>query len=102
MKYYWLIITILFIVKVLKGKELSSYNIKWMFLYVIYLLWLQAEFFNHVEWEDVVEDYIIWAFLVPIFTYLLFPFIWKYIGKVGLFRWMENIIDKWYNTIKNS
>ena len=102
MKYYWLIITILFIVKVLKGKELSSYNIKWMFTYVVYLLWLQAEFYAYVDWSDTVEEYIIWAFLVPIFTYLLFPFIWKYIGKLKLFRWIENIIDKWYNTIKNS
>lgn len=95
MKYYWLIITILFIAKIIKGKRLSSYNIKWMFTYVIYIIWLQAEDFS----EDM-ESFIWGFFLFPVFTYLIFPFMWKYIGRWKFFKAIDNFIDKWYKTIK--
>lgn len=101
MKYYWLIITILFIVKIIKGKRLSSYNIKWMFTYIIYILWLQAEVFNEdLKWEYIIEPFIWSFFLIPLISYLVFPFIWKYIGKWRVFRAIDEFIDKWYKTIK--
>lgn len=101
MQYYWLIVTILFGIKLLKGKELSSYNTKWMLVYVVYLLWLQAECFSDVIWRDEIENYIVVAFLLPLATYLIFPFVWKFLYRWKLFRWIEDKIDKWYNTIKN-
>ena len=101
MKYYWLIITLLFVVKILQGKQLSSYNIKWMLAYIIYILWLQAEGFNEEEeWSYIIEPFIWCFFLLPLAAYLIFPFIWKYIGKWKPFKAIDNFIDKWYRTIK--
>ena len=102
MKYYWLIITLLFAVKLLKGKELSSYNIKWMLAYVVYVLWIQAEEFNsEMEWEEIIEPFIWIVFLLPLAAYLIFPFIWRFISMWQLFRWLDKTIDKWYQTIKD-
>lgn len=101
MKYYWLIITLLFIIKILQGKRLSSYNIKWMFVYVVYVLWLQAEIFNGEErWSYIIEPFIWEFFLIPLAIYLIFPFIWNYIGEWKPFRAINGFIDKWYRTIK--
>lgn len=103
MKYYWLIITILFVIKVLKGKELSSYNTKWMFFYVIYVLLLYAEYFYyHEQWDEMLEEFIILTFLIPTVVYIAFPFAWKYIGKLKVFKQVEDLVDKVYTTIKNS
>ena len=102
MKYYWLIITLLFGVKLLKGKELSSYNVKWIVAYVVYVLWMQAEIFNEErEWEDIIEPFIWIFFLLPLAAYLLFPFVWKFISKWKQFKKIEEIIDKWYCVIKD-
>ena len=92
MKYYWLIITLLFVVKILQGKQLSSYNIKWMLAYIIYILWLQAEGFNEEEeWSYIIEPFIWCFFLLPLVAY---------IGKWKPFKVIDNFIDKWYRTIK--
>ena len=102
MRYYWLIITLLFGVKLLKGKELSSYNIKWMIVYVIYVLWMQAEGFNkEMEWEETIEPFIWIFFLLPLAAYLLFPFVWKFLSRWKLFTWVEEKVDRWYCIIKN-
>ena len=101
MKHYYLIIIILFIVKILKGKKLSAYNTKWMFYYVLYLSWLHILFYYYEDWDDILDEYIIWALLVPLFTYLIFPFLWKYVGKWKFFKWLDSVTDKWYNTIKD-
>lgn len=102
MKYYWLIITLLFGVKLLKGKELSSYNIKWMVAYVVYVLLVQAEVFNYTrEWDDIIEPFIWEMFLLPLAAYLLFPFVWRYISRWKLFTWVEEKVDRWYCIIKN-
>ena len=60
-QYYWLIVIIMFVVKLLRGKKLSSYNIKWMWAYVIYLLWLQVAVydFNWSKDEDEIWEYTI-------------------------------------------
>lgn len=102
-QYYWLIIIILFAVKLLRDKELSSYNIKWMWAYILYLLWLQVEIFdfNWSKYEDKIWEYTIWAFVLPIGLYLLFPFIWKYLSRWKIFREIEEIVDHWYDITKN-
>lgn len=101
MRYYWLIVIVLFGVKLLKGRELSAYNIKWMVAYIIYLLWLQADAFDYVDWETEGSDYILMAFILPLGLYLVFPFVWKYLSRLGLFKWVEKIIDGWYHMIKS-
>ena len=103
MIYYWLFIILLFGAKLLKDKELSSYTIKWMWTYVIYLLWLQVAIFdsNWSKYEKDIFDYTLFAFVFPLSLYLFFPFIWKFLSKWGIFRRIEKIVDYWYNTIKN-
>ena len=103
MKYYWLIVIILFGIKLLKGKELSSYTIKWMWAYVIYLLWLQVAVFdvNWSKYEEDIFDYILFAFVFPLSLYLFFPFIWKFLSRWRLFKWIENKVDRWYDVIKS-
>lgn len=102
MKYYWLIIIILFGIKLLKGKELSSYTVKWMWAYVIYLLWLQEESFYHTSWSsDDAYVYIVLTFIIPLGLYLIFPFIWKFLSRWRLFKWIEDKVDRWYDVIKS-
>ncbi len=102
-QYYWLIVIILFVVKLLRGKESSSYNIKWMWAYVIYLLLLQIVVFdsNWSKYEDEIWEYTVWAFVLPIGLYLLFPFIWKHLNRWKIFRKIEEIVDRWYDVTKN-
>ena len=101
MKYYWLIIILLFGAKLLKGKELSSYNIKWMLTYIIYLLWLQVIYFVYIDWEEEADYYLMMAFILPLILYLIFPFVWKFLSGWKMFKWIESKIDMWYNTIRN-
>lgn len=101
MKYYWLIVILLFGVKLIKEKELSSYSIKWMLVYIMYLLWLHVDTFAYVDWDTDMELYVAAVFIFPLVLYLLFPFIWKFLGRWKLFRWIEDMIDIWYSKIKD-
>ena len=97
MKYYLLIIVILFIAKLLHGKQLSSCNIKWILGYIVYVFWLYEDGIVYdIEYEQDIE----WILLYPFELYIIFPFIWKYIGKWSLFKTIDNFIDKWYKIIK--
>ena len=102
MKYYWLIITILFGIKLIKGKKLSSYNIKWMIVYMLYLWIMQAEVYSYeMNWEEE-SEYFIWTiFILPFAVYMIFPFIWEALSKLKVFSELEETIDKWYNKIKS-
>ena len=101
MKYYWLIVILIFTVKLLGKKELSSYNIKWMVAYVIYLLWLQVMFYDGIDWNYYATDYTWKAFIIPLSLYLVFPFAWKLLSRWKIFLKIEEFVDSWYNTIKN-
>lgn len=102
MKYYWLIVVILFAIKLLKSKDLSSYNIKWMWSYIIYLLWIEVIVldYNWFKYEKDIHNYITIAFVIPLCLYLFFPFIWDFLCKWKFFRWIEKKVDYWYNRIK--
>lgn len=83
--------------------KLSSYNIKWIVLYVIYALWMLAEYdfgFDHNPISDCMEEVIWLLFLAPLLVYLLFPLVYKYIGDWKLIRWIDGAIDYIYRTNK--
>ena len=82
--------------------KLSSYNIKWIVLYVIYALLMLAEYdfgFDD-QYRNSLEEAIWLLLLFPLFAYLLFPLVYKYIGAWKPVRWLDGAIDYIYRTIR--
>ena len=78
-------------------KRLSSYNIKWIIIYILYVLLLIVS----EEFEYSSQGYIVFLlFLLPFISYLVFPSIIKIIGKWRIIKWADRIIDDCYNNIK--
>ena len=83
--------------------KLSSYNIKWIVLYIIYALWMLAEYdfgFDYNKISDCMEEVIWLLLLAPLLAYLLFPLVYKYIGTWKPIRWIDGAIDYIYSTIR--
>lgn len=78
----------------------NSYNIKFGVVYIIYALWMLAEYKFLEFYSDEIyfetESFVWLIFLFPLFLYLLFPVVLKYIGKWKVVKWIDKVIDKWY------
>ena len=98
---YWIILILIFIIKCISIKELSSYNIKCILFYLIYVLWMFAEWgFEFDSRYFSIEEFIWILFLVPLFVYLLFPFVYSYIKNWKIVKWADRIIDSIYSKLK--
>ncbi len=79
--------------------RLSSYNIKWLVIYLLYCLTIyligQGNFFN-----DDVKDAIFQYIAIPLISYLFLPFVLKLIGNWKIVKWIDGAIDYTYRTIK--
>ena len=79
--------------------KLSSYNIKCLVIYVLYCLFFffigEGNFFND-DLKNCVFQYI----AIPLFTYILLPFVLKLIGNWKIVKWIDGAIDYTYRTIK--
>ena len=78
LNYFWIILIAVVAIKLLKGKRLSAYNIKWLILYTIYVMWVQTEigFMDFEDYDDRLQ-FVFTIFIIPFITYLLFPLIYK-------------------------
>lgn len=85
-------------------KKLSSYNIKWIAIYIVY-----ATFMWLVEGEEIVYnrkeegysfDFTLLFILLPLLTYIFFPTLLKVIGNWKIIKFFDRIIDFFYRSIK--
>lgn len=102
---YWIVLVLLVLARFIFSKSLSSYNIKWLVFYLVYVLLAYAEYgFDYesiVKYNEVEE--VIWVlFLVPLCVYLLFTVLYPYFKNAILIKWIDDKIDSIYNRIKNS
>jgi len=100
---YWIVLAIIIFVRFIFSKSLSPYNIKWIILYLVYVLLVYAEldidFKAILKYDDLEE--IIWSiFLIPLCTYLIFPIIYHRIKDNKVIKWINTKIDTVYNRIK--
>ena len=100
---YWIVLALLLFARFIFSKSLSSYNIKWLVLYLVYVLLSYAEYeFDYksiVKYNEVEE--VIWVlFLVPLCAYLLFPGIYQHIKGIKVIKWIDDRVDSVYNKIK--
>lgn len=106
---YWLLLmTIaLFLWRVPKIKQLSSYNIKWILIYIFYIVCLIVgnptafglSVYSNPDGD--IEYILISSILIPYFLYLITPTILRYIGKWKLVVLIDKIIDSIYTNIKD-
>lgn len=105
MKYCLLILTIFyFVIKWGSQKELTPYNVKFKFAYIVYLLWMVAKY-DLIAFDDSdpyldVKEFIWRVCLFPLLLYLLLPVLLKYIGNWEVIKGLDKVIDKWYLIIK--
>ena len=85
-------------------KKLSSYNIKWIAIYIVY-----ATFMWLVEGEEIVFDrkedgysfdFTLLFILLPLLTYIFFPALLRVIGNWKIIKFFDRIIDLIYRSIK--
>ena len=85
-------------------KKLSSYNIKWIAIYIVY-----ATFMWLVEGEEIVFDrkedgysfdFTLLFILLPLLTYIFFPALLMVIGNWKIIKFFDRIIDFIYRSIK--
>lgn len=85
-------------------KKLSSYNIKWIAIYIVY-----ATFMWLVEGEEIVFDrkedgysfdFTLLFILLPLLTYIFFPALLRVIGNLKIIKFFDIIIDFIYRSIK--
>lgn len=101
LKYYWIIIFLIIFAKFDKIRSLSSYNIKCILFYLIYVLWMFAEWdFEFDSRYFSIEEFIWSLFLVPLFVYLLFPFVYSHIKNWKIVKWTDRIIGSIYSKLK--
>ena len=81
--------------------KLSSYNIKCLVIYILYCLFFffigEGTFF-----DDEIKNYVFQYIAIPLITYLLLPFVLKLIGHWRIVKWIDNVIDYLYRSIKES
>lgn len=77
---------------------MSSYNAKWLGLYILYMLIVISLYVEGglLEKEDLFYALVFW----PIFIYLIWPLFLKKLGYLKILKWLDNMIDAWYHTIK--
>lgn len=98
---YWILLVLILITKFINIKELSSYNVKWIIFYLIYVLWMFAEWDFGFDCQFFsIEEFIWHLFLIPLFTYLLFPFIYSNTKNWKIIKWIDRIVDSVYNKLK--
>lgn len=89
-----------------KLRKLSSYNIKWVILYIIYVLWVvlaDIRFFGFEKKpsiEDAVISTLLLLLLLPFIVYLLFPTLLRMIEKWEIVKFIDKVIDTIYQNIK--
>lgn len=100
-KNYWIILALIVFIKLLRGKRLSSYNIKWLIAYTVYVAFMQAEY--DFDWDSsyFFEEFVWLIFLIPLCLYFVFSICYKKIQNLSLIKWADSIIDKAYNKIKD-
>lgn len=101
LKNYWLILTLIVFIKLIKDKELSTYNIKWLVLYAVYVVFMQAEY--DFDWKNkyfTIEEFVWVIFLIPLCSYLLFSVFYRKIQNWKIIKWADHIIDIAYCRIK--
>lgn len=76
---------------------MSSYNIKWIAIYIIYSI---VVFWYLVEEEIEERDLFYFLILLPAIIYLALPFFLKKFGNWKVVVWIDKMIDKCYEIIK--
>jgi hypothetical protein len=79
--------------------KLSSYNIKCLVIYILYCLFF---FFigEGVFFDDDIKNYVFQYIAIPLIVYLLLPFVLKIIGHWRMVKWIDDVIDYLYRSIK--
>lgn len=87
-----------------KKKRLSSYNIKWIAAYILYVIILLVGDIplSYDKEESVIDsEGATFYLLLPALAYLLLPLLLKLIGNWKLIKWVDRTIDTIYNSIKS-
>lgn len=79
-------------------KRISSYNIKWLTIYLIYVLCVVAALGEDIFYEW--DTYLIVLIIIPLILYLFFPLLLKVIGKWKLVKFFDRIIDVIYQGVR--
>ena len=89
-------------------KKLSSYNIKWLIFYMLYIICcvfidyesLGLSGYSNDILGEVIQEIIGLLILLPMVAYILFPTIYKVIDNWRVVKWIDLVIDKCYQNIK--
>lgn len=87
-------------------EKLSSYTIKYLVVYSLHTLWyllcivLDVGGFDFYCAEEKIE-FLAFFLVYPLYIYLLFPFVWKFLKRWKVCVKMEMWIDRLYNKLKN-
>lgn len=87
-------------------EKLSSYTVKYLVVYSLYTLWhLLCIVFVGIEFNFYCAEekiaFIAFFLVYPLYIYLLFPFVWKFLKRWKVCVKMEIWMDKLYNKLKN-
>lgn len=76
--------------------KISTYNAKWIMVYVIYCLIM---FFANLDKDTDGDTFLFNYVALPIASYIILPFFLKKAGQWKIIKWVDNKIDNIYNTI---
>ena len=88
-------------------KKLSSYNIKWLFIYIMYsaifIMSFPSDFgFSDSDYiEENVANILAMLIIAPLLCYVFLPTLLKLIGNWLIVKCIDKIIDKIYQNIKS-